>query len=81
MESRFSAGLFTTSAWAFLQVRGGLYKLGFEEEMLMSDDVTAESWVGRQIQATGIGARGRVLNEEGWCAVHGEAMLWASQSL
>lgn len=34
--------------WALLQVRGGLYKLGFEKEVLMSEEAAVESWVGGQ---------------------------------
>lgn len=59
MESGFSAGL---SAWKLLLGLSFRSEVvctsGFEEEVLMSGDAPVESWVGGQIQAAGIGARG-----------------------
>lgn len=74
-------------AWGLLQVPGGLFKLGLNDEELMSEGATVESRVGGQGQVTGRAARGRVRSGEGWCAVHGDAMLstrrflWASHGL
>lgn len=83
MESGFSAGwlVMEASAWALLQVRGGLYTLRFEEEELVSEETAVESWVGGRSQATGIAARGKVLSGDGWYALHGDAMLLARQFL
>lgn len=45
----------------------------------MSEGATVESRVGRQGQVTSVAARGRVRSGEGWCAVHGDAMLLTRQ--
>lgn len=69
MESGFSAGLGSPAGprWSV--------QAGLEDEELMSEGATVESRVGGQGQVTGIAARGRVRSGEGWCAVHGDAML------
>lgn len=65
----------------YLGSRAGLrwsVKVGVWRGNADVEEAAVQSWVGGQDQATGITARGR---EEGWCAVHGDAILLARQFL